>query len=171
MTSTPEMWLQGPVPGVMPVLQPAAHALLQVPLDLLPILQVATPEQLWARPGGSASIGYHVVHLVGSLDRLFTYARGESLTSEQLDALRAERTVEERAPTNDWLMEQLSAGIDAGMRQLRETPPDAVLLHRTVGRQQLPSTTLGLLFHGAEHATRHAGQIRTLARILGVGAG
>jgi uncharacterized damage-inducible protein DinB len=31
----------------------------------------------------------------------------------------------------------------------------------------LPSTTLGLLVHAAEHATRHMGQAITTARILG----
>jgi hypothetical protein len=35
-----------------------------------------------------------------------------------------------------------------------------------VGRAQLPSTTLGLLVHAAEHATRHVGQIITTAKII-----
>jgi hypothetical protein len=37
---------------------------------------------------------------------------------------------------------------------------------RTVGRKMLPTTVLGLLFHGAEHSTRHAGQIITTAKIV-----
>ncbi|MGH7497555.1 MAG: hypothetical protein ACREL3_01755 [Gemmatimonadales bacterium] len=36
---------------------------------------------------------------------------------------------------------------------------------REVGRKRLPSTTLGLVFHAAEHSSRHAGQIVTLAHI------
>jgi hypothetical protein len=35
-----------------------------------------------------------------------------------------------------------------------------------VGRLQLPSTVLGLLFHAAEHTSRHVGQIVTTARIV-----
>jgi hypothetical protein len=37
---------------------------------------------------------------------------------------------------------------------------------RRVGRAGLPATVIGLLFHGAEHSTRHAGQAITTARIL-----
>ena len=37
---------------------------------------------------------------------------------------------------------------------------------RAVGRAKRPSTRLGLLFHAAEHCTRHAGQAITTARIL-----
>jgi uncharacterized damage-inducible protein DinB len=37
---------------------------------------------------------------------------------------------------------------------------------RKVGRAGLPSTVLGLLMHGAEHSTRHAGQAITTAIIL-----
>jgi uncharacterized damage-inducible protein DinB len=33
----------------------------------------------------------------------------------------------------------------------------------------LPSTVLGLLFHAAEHTTRHAGQIATLVRVVSSG--
>jgi len=39
-----------------------------------------------------------------------------------------------------------------------------------VGRQRLPSTVLGLLYHAAEHATRHAGQAATTTTILRGGA-
>ena len=37
---------------------------------------------------------------------------------------------------------------------------------RGVGRAQLPSTTLGLLFHAAEHTQRHVGQMVTTAKIV-----
>jgi hypothetical protein len=37
---------------------------------------------------------------------------------------------------------------------------------RGVGRAQLPSTVLGLLFHGAEHMQRHVGQAVTTAKFL-----
>jgi hypothetical protein len=35
-----------------------------------------------------------------------------------------------------------------------------------VGRAGLPSTVIGLLFHLAEHAQRHAGQALTTAKIV-----
>jgi len=37
---------------------------------------------------------------------------------------------------------------------------------RGVGRAQLPSNVLGLLFHAAEHTMRHTGQLLVTARIL-----
>ena len=46
------------------------------------------------------------------------------------------------------------------------SPVDSLTEERKVGRAGLPSTTLGLLFHVAEHATRHAGQALTTALIL-----
>jgi uncharacterized damage-inducible protein DinB len=56
--------------------------------------------------------------------------------------------------------------IDRALEQLRRTDTGALLVMRGVGRRQLPSTTLGLLFHAAEHSTRHVGQAITTARIL-----
>jgi hypothetical protein len=39
---------------------------------------------------------------------------------------------------------------------------------RKVGRSGLPATVLGLLFHGAEHTTRHVGQFITSVKLLSV---
>jgi uncharacterized damage-inducible protein DinB len=52
------------------------------------------------------------------------------------------------------------------LAQLGTTDPATLTEHRAVGRGALPSTVIGLLFHAAEHTTRHAGQISTTARIL-----
>jgi uncharacterized damage-inducible protein DinB len=37
---------------------------------------------------------------------------------------------------------------------------------RTVGRKQLPSSVMGLLFHAAEHTMRHAGQLLVTVQVL-----
>jgi uncharacterized damage-inducible protein DinB len=55
--------------------------------------------------------------------------------------------------------------IEPGPR-LSALPREALLQPRDVGRKKLPSTTLGLILHAAEHSSRHAGQIVTLARIV-----
>ena len=52
------------------------------------------------------------------------------------------------------------------MDYLRVVPSDSLLQPREVGRKRLPSTTLGLIFHAAEHSARHAGQIVTLTRVV-----
>ncbi len=166
MTLPPEVWLRGSIPGIDPLLQPAAHAIQQVGEDVVPIVRDLTPAHLWARPGGAAAIGFHLAHLPGSLDRLLTYSRAESLNPEQLAALAAERTVHDDRPELGRLLARFSAGLDAAIDYLRTVPADTLLLPREVGRKRLPSTTLGLIFHAAEHSSRHAGQIVTLTRVV-----
>jgi hypothetical protein len=166
MTLPPEVWLRGPVEGIQPLLQPAAHTLLQVGEDVLPIVQDLTPALLWARPGGAASIGFHLTHLPGSLDRLLTYSRSESLNPGQLAALAAERTVHEDRPDLASLLARFAGGLEAAIGYLRTVSSDSLLVPREVGRKRLPSTTLGLIFHAAEHSARHAGQIVTLTRVM-----
>lgn len=173
MASRPEVWLRGQVPEIAPALQPVAHSLLQVREDLPSLLGALTPAQLWARPGGSASIGFHAVHLAGALDRLTTYARGEALSEVQLADLKAEQTLDQTRPRAGELVRLVEGALDAALRDLATYHEDDVFAFREVGRAKLPSNVLGLLSHAAEHAARHAGQIVTLARVLsehGIGA-
>ena len=86
----PEAWLRGPLPDVDPYLMPAAHALVQSGEDLARAVEGLGAEQLWARPGGAASVGFHLRHIPGSIDRLLTYARGEALSDAQRAAAKAE---------------------------------------------------------------------------------
>ena len=52
------------------------------------------------------------------------------------------------------------------LAQLAATAESTLGDARAVGRAQLPSTVFGLLFHAAEHASRHTGQIVTTARLV-----
>jgi uncharacterized damage-inducible protein DinB len=162
----PEVWLRGPVPGIPPFLQPVAHGLLQCREEVHAALAGLTSEQLVSRPGGVASIRYHVRHAVGSLDRLFTYARGEQLSGVQRAALAAEPDSEGQSADAEDLIALFDAGVDRALAQLRSTPEAALLESREVGRARLPSTVLGLLFHAAEHTQRHAGQLVTTAKVV-----
>jgi hypothetical protein len=166
----PEFWLRGPVPGVPPVLQPAAHAFLQAQSDLRRASAGLSAADLWRRPGGAASVGFHLRHAAGSVDRLLTYAAGEALTPAQLGALRAESVSGEAAETVDGLLVGLDRSIEHALHVLRTTPVAAVFEPRAVGRQRLPTTVIGLLFHAAEHAQRHAGQAITTVAIVRGGA-
>jgi uncharacterized damage-inducible protein DinB len=166
MNTPPEVWLRGPLPGIEPMLQPAGHALLQVREDVEAVVAALTEAQLWLRPAGVAAIGYHLLHLTGSVDRLLTYSRGEALSPDQLAALASERTVHEDRPPRATLMMGLARGIDEALHYLRSVAPETLATRREVGRKKLPSTTLGLIFHAAEHASRHAGQIVTLGPIV-----
>jgi uncharacterized damage-inducible protein DinB len=164
--SAPEVWLRGAVPDIPSLLQPVAHGLLQCREELHAYLGPLRPDELWARPSGAASIGFHVRHAAGSLDRLFTYARGEALSAEQLVVLATEGEPDLAPDAGRTLLAVFDATVERALAQLRATDEATLLQPRGVGRAQLPSTTLGLLFHAAEHTQRHAGQVVTTARML-----
>ena len=162
----PEVWLRGPVGGVPPLLMPAAHALLQAQEDLHAAVAGLTPDQLWQRPGGAAAIGFHLRHLSGSLRRLCAYARGRKLTPEEVAAIRLEGEPGTPPATAVELLAVVDAAVEEGLEALRGTEESAILDPRTVGRAALPSNVLGLLFHAAEHAQRHTGQVITTAKVV-----
>jgi hypothetical protein len=166
--SRPEVWLRGPLPDYIDELQPVAHSLLQVREELEAVVALP-PEKLWARPGGAASIGFHLKHLAGSLDRLLSYASGRQLSMAQRQALADEGLSGDSAERPDTLVRAAQSAIDRALNQVRMTPLCSLDEAREVGRDRLPSTVLGLLFHAAEHAQRHSAQIITTARIIGSG--
>ncbi|MGD9905875.1 MAG: DinB family protein [Vicinamibacterales bacterium] len=168
-TTLPEPWLRGPVPGVPPLLQPAAHAFVMAVEDCERAAASLTDEQLWRSPDGAAPVGFHLRHLAGSTDRLLTYARGATLDERQRAALAAEAAPGDPRPTASQLLAAWRAAVDAALAQLRATREASLTDPRAVGRAQLPSTVLGLLFHAAEHASRHTGQVVTTARIVRAG--
>jgi hypothetical protein len=162
--SAPEYWLRGPIAGVPPELMPAAHALLQTLEDVEQATAGLTIDQVWATPGGAGSIGFHLIHLSGSTDRLLTYARGLALNEAQKAAIGREKQPPrtEAAP----LVEEFRQAVDAALAQIRSTPPASLADARAVGRAALPTTVLGLIFHAAEHSQRHAGQVVTTAKVV-----
>lgn len=160
-----EVWQRGPVDGVPALLQPVAHALLQAVEELGKHVARLPKEFLWERPGGVASVGFHLLHISGVVDRLFTYARGEALTPEQINTLNNEKetTVEADAKM---LIERIRVQVDKALDQLRATPASSLTDPRALGRKQIPTTVIGLLFHAAEHTQRHVGQLLVTSRIL-----
>jgi hypothetical protein len=155
--------LRGPIEGYHPLVMPVVHALLQVREDAHRLLNTVPDAHVWPRPGGAASIGFHLRHTGGALDRLMTYARGESLSDLQKQFLKSE---EEPGDSLAEIVRGVDRAIDAAFAQLRVTTPEMLVQARSVGRAALPSTVGGLIFHAAEHSTRHLGQAITTARIL-----
>jgi len=166
MTNLPEPWLRGPVPAIPALLQPAAHAFIMSREDVGVAVAVLTIDQLWSEPGGIAPVGFHLAHLTGSTDRLLTYARGESLSGTQRQTLAGERTIRTERPPLDDLVAAWRDMVTRALDQLSSTPEEKLLEPRLVGRLQLASTVLGLLFHAAEHAARHTGQIVTTSKLV-----
>jgi hypothetical protein len=159
----PEVWLRGPINGYDAQVMPVVHSLLQVREDLHRLRDTVPEPHVWQRPGGAAAIGFHLRHTGGALDRLLTYARGDGLTEAQKLFLRSEE--EPGEPLAD-VVRGVDRAIDAALAQLRNTSGNMLTLPRSVGRAALPSSVGGLIFHAAEHSTRHLGQAITTARIL-----
>jgi uncharacterized damage-inducible protein DinB len=165
----PEVWMRGPVEGVPTLLQPVAHALLQAQEEIHELMQDFPDPLLWQKPAGMASVGFHLQHITGVLDRLFTYARGSMLSEEQLTYLK-----KEAVPNENITVPSLLSSFDKQLKQvideLKRTATATLTDHRGVGRQQLPSTVMGLLFHAAEHTMRHLGQMLVTVKVLKAGS-
>ncbi|MEO5739398.1 MAG: DinB family protein [Vicinamibacterales bacterium] len=123
-----------------------------------------TEEQWNRRPAGVASAAFHIRHMAGVIDRLFTYARGQALSAEQLAAIKLEGSVLAAADVPQAL-EALSTRVDAALAELKTIDVATLGDFRSVGRAQLPSTVIGCLVHGAEHAMRHVGQLSVTVRV------
>jgi uncharacterized damage-inducible protein DinB len=162
----PEVWLRGPLPEVPPLLQPVAHALLQAREEVVDYLAGFPAEKLAERPLGLASVGFHLRHLTGVLDRTFTYARGEALSEVQLAYLAAEGQPPTHPGAVAELVQAFHTQVDRAISQLKVTPEATLPEWRGVGRAQLPSTVIGLLVHAAEHTTRHIGQLLVTSKLV-----
>lgn len=164
-TSAQEYWLRGPIAGVPALLQPVAHALLQVNAEILKALEGFDERDLWKSPAECASVGFHLQHIPGVIDRLFSYARKEALSHTQLKYL-SEEGLEDYKISLRVLLENLGSGIAAAIDYLKTIDVSTLTDIRAVGRKQIPSTLGGLLFHAAEHSTRHTGQLLVTARVV-----
>ncbi len=130
--------------------------------DLAKYTAELSREQVW-RKIGNASLGFHLKHLAGSVDRLATYLIGGQLSEEQLLYLR--REAEGREDIHE-LLQIVDKVLEDSEEKLRTLDPHSLYEKRTVGRKQLPTTVIGLLVHMAEHTQRHLGQAVTLAQLL-----
>ena len=63
-------------------------------------------------------------------------------------------------------LDALSARVDAAIAELKTIDVSTLGDFRAVGRAKLPSTVIGCLVHGAEHAMRHVGQLSVTIRVV-----
>lgn len=162
----PEVWLRGPVENVPSYLQPVAHALLQAKDEVNELMKDFDDELLWIKPAGAASVGFHLQHLSGVLERLFTYADGELLSEEQLTALKAEGDPQHTNAGAAEMVQEFNFQVQKSIKELQQKNEQQLLEFRGVGRAQLPSTVLGLLSHAAEHTMRHLGQLIVTIKVV-----
>jgi len=161
-----EVWLRGPLPNFPALLQPVAHALLQAREEVNTIIRDFPEQLLWEQPAQAASVGFHLQHLSGVLDRLFTYAQQEQLNERQLTQLAQEGKSIDTEPTLSALVQAFNNQVDLALAELQNTDEGILLDCRAVGRAKLPSTVLGLYVHAAEHTQRHVGQLLVTVKIV-----
>lgn len=166
MSAQPEPWLRGTHSEIPAVIRGVVHALELSREDVDAACEGLTDEQLHARPGDIASLAFHLRHIVGSLDRLLTYAEGRQLSSEQLAVLKAEQ--EARGSSRD-LLDHFHSGIGNAVQRIRALQRADLEQAREVGRKALPTTVGGLLVHCADHTLRHTGQAVTTAKLIRAG--
>ncbi|HMD08417.1 MAG TPA: DinB family protein [Candidatus Acidoferrum sp.] len=159
----PEPWLRGTLSELPSVHRAVLHALELAGEDLHRWCGQLTDEQLNQRPVQIAPISFHFRHIARSLDRLLTYAEGNSLTEKHLAALKAEM---EPGATRGELFAELSAALATGATRIRSISRANLEAPRSVGRNKLPTTLGGLLVHIADHTQRHVGQAITTAKIV-----
>ncbi|GGA95271.1 MULTISPECIES: DinB family protein [Mucilaginibacter] len=162
----PEVWLRGPLDDVPALLQPVAHALLQAREELNELMADFPEKLLWEKLAGVASPAFHLQHLTGVLNRLFTYAKGEGLSAAQLNYLAAEGEPGEYEITVVDLIKAFNTEVDNAIDKLKATDETILTEWRGVGRGQLPSTVIGLYTHSAEHTMRHLGQLLVTVKVL-----
>lgn len=160
-----EVWMQGPIQDMPSFVQPVAHTLLQVDRDIESLITPDLQSLLWIKPYGVASIAFHLQHIAGVIDRMHTYAIDKSLSDEQFVYLKKEG-VESAELTTDILKRNISATIQEVLNQLKNTTEITLKETRFLGRKKIPTTQIGLLFHAAEHAQRHYGQLLVTVNIL-----
>ncbi len=163
MESLPEPWLRGPIRDVNPLVAPILYSFQQAREDLGRHTEGLTDEQIWARPHGFASVGFHLRHIAGSTGRLMTYLEGGALHPEQMAALRAEE--QPGGPGRGELLAELDRVFRQSEKVVRSLDPATLTEARTVGRKKLPTTVIGLLTHIAEHMQRHVGQAIGAAKL------
>lgn len=162
----PEVWLRGRLDDVPALLQPVAHALLQAREELNELMNDFPETLLWEKLAGMASPGFHLQHLTGVINRLFSYAKGEVLCETQLNYLAAEgKPGEDKFIVAD-LVNAFNVQVDDAIDQLKITDESTLTDWRGVGRVQLPSTVIGLYTHSAEHTMRHLGQLIVTVKVL-----
>ena len=158
--------MRGPIAGVDPLCAPVLFAFQQAREDLAKYTAGLSTAQLWATPHGFGSVGFHILHIAGSTERLVTYLQGRDLSGAQLESMAAEKSAAGMA------REPLLAAVERAFREaegiVRAIPPHTLAEPRSVGRKRLPTTVIGLLTHLAEHTQRHVGQAISAAKLARV---
>lgn len=155
-----EPWLAGHYAHLTPIPRLLCCSLEQSLADVRKWTDPLSDFQVWSPQAAAGTVGFHLRHLAGSVDRLMSYARQEALSPEQLVFMRAEA---EPGATKSELLAALTAAY-AAATQFAESAT-GFDEPRYIGRQRLETPLGVLLAHTAEHTQRHTGQLIVLSKL------
>lgn len=158
----PEPWMRGILPGIDPVIGHLLRASEHIQEDLERAIAPLNIDQIWAKPHGMTSAGFHAKHLAGSTERLCTYLEGNQLTEGQLAAIAQENQGKDSAGD---LIAAVRRSLDRYEKLVRALTPEKFGEKREIGRRRLETTAISLAIHIAEHGQRHVGQAISAARL------
>jgi DinB superfamily len=157
-----EPWMRGPLAGVDPLLAPLVFCFQHAREDVSKYASDLSVAQLWARPYGFGSVGFHIRHAGAAADRLCTYLEDNQLSTGQLDFLRNEMA---EGASFESLFAELDLYLNRVEAVVSALNPDTLREPRTVGRKRLPTTVIGLVVHICEHTQRHVGQAISASKL------
>ena len=159
----PEPWLRATLTDVPVVARAAIHALQLANEDLERWAGRLVEDELNQGPYGLPSVGFHLRHIAGSLDRLLTYAEGQQLSPDQILFLTRELDTTARQHR---ALAELGNALERSKARILGLANADLNKKCEVGVKKLPTTVGSLLVHVAEHTQRHVGQAVTTAQIL-----
>ena len=172
MSTTPasapyiEPWLRGTHTEVPAAGRAVLHAPELVLDDLTRWTVGLSDAEIYSRPLDIPSIAFLFRHIVGSRDRILTYAEGNQLSAEQLAELKAEQGSEGNQESLAELLAEVEIAFTQAADRIRVLATANLDTPRTVGRKQLCTSIGGALIHVADHTQRHAGQVVTTAKVI-----
>jgi uncharacterized damage-inducible protein DinB len=158
-----EPWMRGTHTDLPSPVRAVIHALEMATEDVERWCAPLTDEEWQLSVHGLAPVAFQLRHIMGSVDRLLTYAEGNQLSPEQLERMKAEQ---EPGAAGHELLQSLPGALRAAERRVRALADSNLELPRALGRKQLPTSVGGLLVHVADHTQRHVGELIITTKLL-----
>jgi hypothetical protein len=158
-----EPWMTRRLDDLHPIIAAVLYSFEHAREDLVRWTGDLTDEQVWYRSGEAASVGFHIRHIAGSVERLVTYAAGKQLSPDQMKELEAEKGLD--GPSRKALLALLDQKFALAESILRSFDASALESVREIGRKRTPVRLGVLLVHISEHTQRHVGAAIVTAKL------
>ena len=158
-----EPWLSGTRSDEDPVRAAVLYSFDHAIADIRKWTAGLTEEKLWAVRGDVGSVGFHIRHIAGSVDRLTTYAVGGQLSEQQMAELKNEAVPGQ--PLSE-LLTSLETTLKRAGQALLELGDIDYTTVREIGRKRVPVPLGVLLVHVAEHTQRHVGEVIVTTKLV-----